>query len=101
MSLSSSDKNFYNKLKFLASVEANSYNSQQLTQDDLFEVCQYVEPYMIQKDKSKLIDKIKKYKDQRSGDTCLHIAGKASNKKLVKFLIEENVINPNSLNNRK
>jgi hypothetical protein len=38
---------------------------------------------MIKQDKNNLQNKIINFRDLKTGDTCLHIAAKASNRKLV------------------
>lgn len=84
MSISQADQSFYSKIRFLSSIPSpGSYDSRALTNDDLYEVCQYIEPYMIQTDKYNLVKRISQFRDSTTGDTCLHIAAKSSNKKLV------------------
>lgn len=56
---------------------------------------------MIQNDKYNLVKRLSQFRDSVSGDTCLHIAAKSSNQKLVKFLLENNIIDANIVNNKK
>lgn len=99
MKLNLEEKSFYEKLRFLSSIPSNNiYDTRKITESDLYEVCQYVQPYMLEKDKNNILKRISEYRDPSTGDTCLHIAAKSSNKKLVEYLLEKKVINADILN---
>ena len=48
---------------------------------------------------SSLAKRISKFKDE-SENTCLHIASEYDNKSLVTGLVNNNIIGPNTLNNK-
>lgn len=99
MKLNLEEKSFYEKLRFLSSIPSNNiYDTRKIAESDLYEVCQYVQPYMLEKDKNNILKRISEYRDPSTGDTCLHIAAKSSNKKLVEYLLEKKVINADILN---
>lgn len=52
------------------------------------------------KGKDSLIRRLGQYR-YSNGDTCLHIAAKASNKGLVEYLLKNKINDANTVNNRK
>lgn len=60
MRLSTEELNFYEKLKFLASIPSSTHvDTKNFTSHDLFEVCQYTEPYLISNEKQNLLNRLK------------------------------------------
>lgn len=55
---------------------------------------------MLEKDKSGLLARLQQYRDSENGDSCLHIAAKASNKRLVAYLLQQDGKNANIVNNK-
>ena len=101
MNLSQEDKNFYDRIRLLSSIApAKAAKKLKINDKDLYEICQYSRYSIISSDPS-LLQRVKTFRNQEDGNSCLHIAAIYGNKDLALNLVEKKIIDANITNSKK